>query len=147
MTGNGSDARTAEDHKRLVTRLYGSLMARGDVDAGREVLADDYVDHDIPGVGAGGREDLVTAVLQVRAAFPDIAPQLHEMVGDGEWVAVRVVAAGTHTGEPFAGIAATGGAISWKEQHLFRCADGRIVEHRGVFDMLSILQQLGAVPS
>jgi hypothetical protein len=31
--------------------------------------------------------------------------------------------------------------------HIFRCAGGRIAEHWGVFDMLGILQQLGAVPA
>jgi hypothetical protein len=37
--------------------------------------------------------------------------------------------------------------MRWKELHIFRCRDGQIVEHRGVFDLLSILQQLGALPA
>ena len=62
-------------------------------------------------------------------------------------VAVRIEAGGTHTGEPFGGIPASGKAIRWKEVHIFRCAAGQIVEHRGVFDLLGILQQLGALPA
>jgi predicted ester cyclase len=59
-----------------------------------------------------------------------------------------VVATGTHTGAPFPpGIPASGKSMTWKEVHIFRCADGRIAEHWGVFDLLGILQQLGAIPA
>jgi predicted ester cyclase len=135
-----------DDNKELVRRLYGGLMARGDVEAADRVLADGYRDHDIPGVGEGGRQELVAAVLAVRASFPDIAPTLGPILADGDLVAVRVQASGTHTGAPFPpGIPAAGRSITWKEVHIFRCADGRIAEHWGVFDMLGILRQLGAL--
>ena len=145
MTATTADAAKIDRNKLLVSSLYDSLMAGGDVGAAERLLSDTFADHDIPGLGSGGADELVAAVLQVRSAFPDISPQLFEIVGEGDWVAVRVEAAGTHTGEPFAGIPATGKPMRWKEMHLFRCVDGRIVEHRGVFDMLSILQQLGAI--
>jgi predicted ester cyclase len=138
----------ADGNTELARRLYGGLMAEGDTAVADEVLAEDYLDHDIPGVGEGGRKELVAAVLAVRAAFPDIAPTLGPILAEGDLVAVRVQAHGTHTGAPFPpGIPATGKAITWKEVHVFRCADGRIAEHWGVFDMLGILQQLGAIPA
>ena len=137
---------TAEGNKELVRRLYGGLMAKGDTAVAEEVLAEDYLDHDIPAVSEGGRKELVAAVLGVRAAFPDIAPTLGPVLAEGELVAVRVEAHGTHTGAPFPpGIPATGRPVTWKEVHIFRCADGRIAEHWGVFDLLGILQQLGAI--
>jgi predicted ester cyclase len=139
---------TTDDNKELVERLYGGLMASGDTAVADEVLADDYLDHDIPGVGEGGRQELVAAVQAVRASFPDIAPALGPMLAEGDLVAVRVEARGTHTGAPFPpGIPATGTSMTWKEVHVFRCAGGRIAEHWGVFDMLGILQQLGAIPA
>ena len=122
-------------------------MAKGDTAAADAILADVYVDHNIPGhEGDGTREDLKAAVLGVRAAFPDVMPVLHETLGEGDLVSVRVSAGGAHTGEPFVGIPAGGERIDWNEIHIFACRDGRIVEHWGVFDMLGILQQLGAVP-
>jgi predicted ester cyclase len=139
---------TGAGNTELVRRLYGGLMAKGDTDVTDEVLAEDYLDHDIPGVGAGGRRELVAAVLAVRAAFPDISPTLGPILASDDLVAVRVEAHGTHTGAPFPpGIPATGTAVTWKEVHIFRCAGGRIAEHWGVFDMLGILQQLGAIPA
>jgi predicted ester cyclase/uncharacterized protein YndB with AHSA1/START domain len=135
-------------NKELVRRLYGTLMAAGDTAAADTVLAMDYVDHDIPGhAGDGGRDELKAAVLGVRAAFPDIKPELYEMAADLDWVAVRVEASGTHSGTSFLGIQPSGKRMRWKEVHFFRCDNGRIVEHRGVFDLLSILQQLGAFPA
>ena len=137
-----------EGSKELVRRLYGGLMAKGDTAVAEEVLAEDYLDHDIPGVGEGGRQELIAAVLGVRAAVPDIAPTLGPVLAEGELVAVRIEAHGSHTGAPFPpGIPATGRSVTWKEVHIFRCADGRIVEHWGVFDLLGILQQLGAIPA
>jgi predicted ester cyclase len=139
---------TGDGNTELVRRLYGGLMAEGDTAVADDLLAEDYLDHDIPGVGEGGRKELVGAVLAVRAAFPDIAPTLGPTLAEDDLVAVRVQAHGTHSGAPFPpGIPATGKAITWKEVHIFRCASGRIAEHWGAFDMLGILQQLGAIPA
>ena len=136
-----------ESNKDLVRRLYATLMAQGDTASADEILGDNFADHDIPGIpGDGTREDLKTSVLGVRAALPGVKPELYEMLADGDLVSVRVEAGGTHTGEPFAGTPAAGKTIRWKEIHIFRCTGGQIVEHWGAYDMLGILQQLGAVP-
>ncbi len=96
----------------------------------------------------GLEDELVAAVQAVRASFPDIAPALGPILAEGDLVAVRVEARGTHTGAPFPpGIPAAGKSMTWKEVHIFRCAGGRIAEHWGVFDVLGILQQLGAIPA
>jgi len=50
---------TTAANKALVRRLYGGLMAKGDTAVAEEVLAEDYLDHDILGVGQGGRQELV----------------------------------------------------------------------------------------
>jgi predicted ester cyclase len=136
-----------ESNKALVQRLYERLMANGDVSAAEEVLDPGYVDHSLPGNAVGGRTELIGLVQGVRAAIPDIAPVVDQAVAEGDLVAVRVTARGHHTGAPFPpGIPATGRAIEWREQHIFRVVGDRLVEHWGVFDNLAILQQLGAVP-
>ena len=138
---------TLEANKDLVRRLYATLMAKGDTAAADEILAEDYVDHDIPGhPGDGGREELKAAVQGVRSSFPDVKPELYEMVAEGDLVSVRVEAGGSHTGTAFIGIPPEGKTMRWKEIHVFRCGGGKVVEHWGVFDMLSIMQQLGAIP-
>jgi predicted ester cyclase len=136
-----------EADKDLVRRLYAVLHGAGDTEAASSILAADYLDHDLPGIGEGGRDQLFMLVAGVRSAIPDVAPRVAQALAEGDLVAARVVAEGTHTGSPFPpGIPATGTRLRWQECHIYRIADGRIVEHWGVNDMLSILQQLGAVP-
>lgn len=136
-----------EVNKALVRRLYERLMANGDVGAAEEILDERYVDHSLPGNAEGGRAELLGVVQAVRAAIPNIAPTVDQAVAEDDLVAIRITARGRHTDAPFPpGIPAAGTAIEWREQHIFRIADGRIVEHWGVFDNLAILQQLGAVP-
>lgn len=132
-------------NKELVKKLYATLMAEGDTITANELLSPNYVDHDIPGLGKGGREELKMAVQGIRAAFPDIKPNLTEVFEENDWVTVRVEAGGHHSGTDFLGIPPSGKEINWKELHIFRCEDNLIVEHKGVFDMLSILHQLGAI--
>ena len=133
-------------NKTAVRELYAELMGKGNSTAADLLLDKAYVDHNIPGMlEDGGREELKAAVHGVRGAFPDIKPQLHEIIAEGDWVSVRVVAEGTHTGSEFMGVKPLGRKMRWDEIHHFRVVGGRIVEHHGIFDMLSIMKQIGAL--
>ena len=66
-------------------------------------------------------------------------------MAEGEWVAVRVTAEGTHTGE-WMGIPATGKKIYLKGINLDRVVDGLIVEHYGEADTVAMLMQMGLDP-
>jgi predicted ester cyclase len=137
-----------EANKDLVRRMYAVLHGGGDTDAASQIVAEDYVDHDLPGIGSGGRDQLFMLVKGVRAAIPDVHPTVVQAVAEGDLVAARVVATGTHSGAPFPpGIPAAGAKLSWQECHIYRIANGRIAEHWGVNDMLAILTQLGAMPA
>jgi predicted ester cyclase len=137
-----------EPDKDLIRRLYAVLHGSGDTEAAKDLVAADYVDHDLPGLGTGGRDELFMLVAGVRAAVPDVRPSVVQAVAEGDLVAVRVVAEGTHTGTPFPpGIPASGARLRWQECHIYRIEGGRVAEHWGVNDMLSILQQLGAMPA
>ena len=51
---------------------------------------------------------------------------------------------GTHEGE-FFGIAPTGRKIQFETVDVMRVRDGKIAEHRGVANLFSLMQQLGAL--
>jgi predicted ester cyclase len=53
---------------------------------------------------------------------------------------------GTHTGD-FFGIPATGKRVEFTGMYMVRIAGGQIVEHWGEEDGVSLLQQLGVIPS
>ena len=45
------------------------------------------------------------------------------------------------------GVAAAGNEYTIPEQHIFRVAGGKVVEHWHVADMLGMMQQIGAFPA
>jgi len=71
---------------------------------------------------------------------------IEEMVAEGEKVAERLSARGTHEGE-FMDVAPTGKRAEWQGQAIFPISEGKALECRGMPDMLSLMQQIGAVPA
>lgn len=73
--------------------------------------------------------------------------QLHEegLFAEGDEVVLRCVLVGTHTGD-LMGVPATGRNVSVPGIVIYRVADGRIVQFWAQADMLSLLQQIGALP-
>ena len=65
------------------------------------------------------------------------------VLAEGDKVAVHDRLRGTHRGD-FLGIAPTGRDIDVDFIHIFRLAEGRIVERWGVADTTTLLRQLGA---
>ena len=69
------------------------------------------------------------------------------MLVSGDKVVTRVRVTGTHQGE-FMGMPATGKSVDVQLIDIIRFDDdGLAHEHWGVFDLRSMMQQLGAVPA
>jgi steroid delta-isomerase-like uncharacterized protein len=93
-----------------------------------------------------GRDAFGQAVMMFINAFPDLRiTQVSPILAQGNAVVARVCWSGTHLGD-FMGIPATGKEVSVTDIHIDRIVDGKIVEHGGVTDMMSLLQQIGVVP-
>jgi steroid delta-isomerase-like uncharacterized protein len=80
-----------------------------------------------------------------RAGMPDLSLGVDDVAGDGDRVAARWHANGTHTEEMF-GIPPTGKRHEIHGISFFRFADGKIAEDWVEENTLSVLQQLGVVP-
>ena len=92
------------------------------------------------------RDALKQALGGRRAAFPDIQVTVDDQVAEGEKVSTRRTWRATHRG-PYRGVAPTGKQVKWTQISVVRFSQGRIVEDWAVADELSILQQLGALPT
>jgi steroid delta-isomerase-like uncharacterized protein len=128
-------------------RLY-ELINAGDIDGFGDRLADSFVEHD----EAPGLEPTKDGVKQLfrmyRASFPDLRMDVEEVLPSGDKVVARVRATGTHSGEAFMGLPASGKSVNVQLIDITRFGDdGLAREHWGVFDALSMMQQLGAIPS
>ena len=80
------------------------------------------------------------------SAFPDTQMTVEDELADGDKVATRWTATGTHTGE-LMGIPPTGKQVTVTGMDINRLVGGKIVEHWGEFDQMGMMQQLGVVPA
>jgi len=81
-------------------------------------------------------------IAMLYSAFPDFSHTLVDMIAEGDKVAARCIAKGTHEGE-FQGIPATGNTIEYGSLQLWKIEDGKISWLWVQSDMLGMMQQLG----
>jgi steroid delta-isomerase-like uncharacterized protein len=134
-----------EANKALVRRFYDEVWRRGNVRFAAEVFADDYVRHDLrPTQTAPGGAGQALIAEQFRRAFPDLEWRVDLVLGDGDLVAARWTASGTHTGA-WGDVAPTGKHVTFSGVNIFRFGDnGKVVEIWNHRDDLGLGEQLGA---
>jgi predicted ester cyclase len=109
------------------------------------LVVDDFVDHGAPPWAPQGRAGYVQIMGFVKHVL-QVRYEIHEMVADGDRVAIRATAHGVHT-TGHLGFAPTGKPYAMPTMHLFRAEGGLLAEHWGVRDELSVLWQVGALPA
>ena len=134
----------AEEHKALVRRVFERGINERDDAALEEALAKDYVNHDMPAPSRGW-EGFRQVIGMFRAGFPDMRVTLEDVLADGDKVTTRGFFTGTHEGD-FMGVPASGASIRVSYIDIWRIANGKAVENWVRLDMLSLMQQIGAVP-
>ncbi len=141
---------STEENKAIARRFVEVLQEffrTRDADVMDRVLADNIVQH-IAGLppearSLAGFKQLLPVLPQ---AFPDVLFEVQNLVAEGDKVAFRLIWDATHQGE-FFGIPPTGTRATVTEMHIFRIADGKVVERWGEWDALGLMQQLGAFPA
>lgn len=131
----------SEKAKALVLRHHDEVWSRGNVGVVDEIFAPEFIGHH-PGqpdwIGPDGVKQVVS---RIRAAFPDFAETVEDVIVEGDRVVTRFIASGTHLG-PFRGVAPTGKRISMAEMAIFRVVGDQIVEKWGLADRHGMQEQL-----
>jgi steroid delta-isomerase-like uncharacterized protein len=135
----------SEQNKMLIRRDIEEIYNRGNLAVVDEVAASDLVIH-LPSAEIHGLAGAKQYVTSLRAAFPDLQITIEDQVADGDRVATRWTARGTHTGA-FQGIPPTGKQIRVSAINIDRIDDGKVVECWVNSDDLGLLQQLGVIPT
>jgi steroid delta-isomerase-like uncharacterized protein len=136
---------STETNKNTARRLVEELFNSKNYEVIDELFAPDFVEHEeIPGIDSG-REGVRQASQMFHAAFPDLQVIIQDILADGDKVVAREQWTGTNQGE-FMGMPATGKQVAFNVVDIIRFADGKLVEHWAVTDMLALLTQLGAIP-
>lgn len=128
-----------EAHKRLVRRYY-EILSGDDLGPLDEVLGQGFR-AGIPGL-PDGIASYRAFLSGYRSAFPNLVHTVETLVAEGNEVAALIVTAGTHLGV-FLGHLPTFQSFRATGADILRIAGGKIVERRGAFDTIGMLQQLG----
>jgi predicted ester cyclase len=133
---------------RAVVQEFFDLFAAGKIAETRD-LFDPACTTLMPG-GALDVDEHEAMGHAFRAAFPDARMDVDHAVESGAEIVVLGHFCGTHSGDfvsPGGTIPASGNDLNLRFMDYFKVVDGRIVDHRTVFDQMELLGQLGALPS
>jgi len=135
----------SEQNKMIVRRFSEEVESQGNFAVADELLAHDFVSH-TPLGEAHGLEAAKQFGAMLRTAFPDLHVTVEDQIAEGDRVVTRWTCRGTHQGA-FQGMPPTGKPIEIMGTTISRIANGKIVEQWGNPDLLSLMQQIGAVPA
>lgn len=139
----------ALDNKTLIRQFMERAFNQGDLSAVDEHLAPNAVDHQEP-PGTHFPTHLKQVITGMRAAFPDLHFEIHDMLAEGDIVAFRSTMTGTHlgTGNFGAGsIPPTGKKVSVAHMHFVRLVNGKGHDLWHVWDIPGMIRQLGIAPA
>jgi predicted ester cyclase len=132
---------STESNKAVARRFIEEVLGKGNLALMDEITVPGYSDHSLPS-GVTARQ----AIAGLRAGFPDMHFTVDDLIAEGDKVATRSTAIGTHTGTWF-GIPPTGKVVTLSGFSIYRIADGKLVEAWVQYDQLGMMQQLGVIPS
>ena len=133
-----------EQNKAIAKRAFEQILSGGRFELAAELYAKDFVNHGIHR-DATLEEDQV-ALKGWHQAFSDIAIVPAKLIAEGDLVAIYWIARGTNTGTGN-GLPATGKKAELPGITIWRIVDNKIKEEWSAFDQLSMMQQLGLLPT
>jgi len=136
---------SAEENTSLVRRFVEEFWNKANTAAADELMAPDAEIH-MPTGEMVNLDGLKSFAGMFHGSFPDWHSTVEELIAEGDKVAERWTGRGSHRGE-LQGIPPTGKRVEVPGSVFYRIVDGKIVEFRGLFNIISLMQQLGAIPS
>ena len=117
----------ASKNKTLMRRVYEEMWNRANPAVAAELFA--------------RPEGVERFVSQFLISFPDLQHTVEGMIAEGDQVAVRFSAQGTHSAR-WLDFAATGRSIKYTGMTLARIASDRIIEHHTWWDKAGLMEQI-----
>ena len=142
---------TPNDRKEFVRQTYEEVFNQGNLAAADTYFAADFVNRAMPPDWPRGPEGVRRAVAMLRGAFPDLRYTIEEVLVEGEMIAARWVARGTHRGElrgPMGQVGPTGRPVALAGITMGRVANGKATGDTWVIaDFAGLLRQIGSAPT
>jgi steroid delta-isomerase-like uncharacterized protein len=134
------------ENKEIVRRIYDEVWSQGRFETIDELYAPTFSMDDPLAPGVQGPDGYRQYAKGMFAVFPDLKIAVEEQVAEGNKVATRWRATGTHKGE-LMGIPPTGKQGSTTGLTITHLVDGKVVSETSEWNALGLLQQLGVIPS
>ena len=131
--------------KALVRRNTEEVQGKGRFEVFEDLFADDFVDHTTQPGTTPDKAGVRQLYTNLRQAFPDFHAEIHWQLADGDRVTTFTTFKtyhGTHRGA-FLGVAPTYRKIHFESVDVMRVQNGKITDHWGVGNLLSLMQQIG----
>jgi len=140
---------TPEEMKVLNRRFIDEVFNEQNLDAADQMLADDFVEHaDMP---PGFTPDKAGALEWFKIAFgmsSDMQVEILQTVARGDRIASHSIMRGTDTGGAMPGAPPTNKPFEIESIDIVRVSgDGKVTDHWGITDTMTMMQQLGLAPS
>lgn len=132
---------TVEMNKALVRSLYEDCINGRDLDRLDTLIAPDFTG----ARGERGPREFRATIEAVLTGFPGVRFEVHDLIGEGDRVAVRWTFRAVHGGR-FAGIQPSNAEVTQEGNVIYQLRNGQIVRAWLQADRLGVLQQIGVVP-
>ena len=118
---------SVEENKALVRRFL-EAHAKGDLDALEEMLAPDFVDHNLIPGQEHGREGYLRAFTEYHAAYSDTRYVIEKQVAEGDEVVTSFAVSSTHDRGEWMGLVPTGTQFKALLILIHRVVGGKIAD-------------------
>lgn len=135
-----------ERNKAIARQTWEEIFPACDVAALAKVTDPDVFSRGRRPDEPAGFEGVKRTMLWLATVFSDQRWEVHDVLGDGDLVAVYLTHHGRHTGD-LMGIAPTGRTVAYPYVHFFRFRDGKVTEQWSVRDDMTLMRQLAVVPA
>jgi serine phosphatase RsbU (regulator of sigma subunit)/predicted ester cyclase len=132
---------SAEENRALVRRFFEEVTNQGNLDVADELLAPDFVDHDVIPGKVADIEDVKRNVAELQASFSYYHFSIEEQVAEGDKVVTRTIFNGTHDQDEYRGVIPSGARITMETVTIHRVIEGKIVEARHTANTAGFWQQ------
>lgn len=146
VRGNGSGVTSADTNEQAINmatfaRVLKEGFNAGNVSALDPLFHTQFVEHQT-GSQVPGLEGLKMRIQHLRRAMPDLHLDIVDTITEGDKICFVLDGTGTHLGA-FGPLPASGKTLTLSVIDICRFEDGQIIEHWGIPDRMSIVEQIG----
>jgi predicted ester cyclase len=135
-----------ERNKAIARRTFEEIFPSCDVEALADVTDAHAVSRGRRWDEPDGLEGVKRTMLWLATVFSDQRWEVHDVVGEGDVVAMRLTHHGRQTGD-LMGIPPTGREVAYQYVQFLRFRDGKVIEQWSVRDDMTLMRQLGVIAS